>query len=199
MSSGDNDRTGTGTPLYQNLQATISEVCTRRTERSINELHSPLDERVCSEQQPHLNELPAHYRGEHPVDISAIHTSFVPDKPSRWGSRIEKIETTNSKSKITPEMLAEEFNIGLKSATNTLKVTTQKGIRTASTVAKRFQTQSWRNKRTLSGKWFSDTMHFAETDITRGDSCAQVTTNGKGFSHFYPLMGKGDAWQGHVS
>lgn len=38
-------------------------------------------------------------------------------------------------------------------------------------------------------------MHFTEIDITKGDSCAQVITNGKGFSHFYPVMGKGNAWQ----
>ena len=155
-----------------------------------------MEERISSHQQPHVKEISPDHHGQHPVDISAIHTSFVPDRPSRWGSRVGEIRTSKPKSTITPEELAHEFNIGLKTAAKTLKVTTQKGIRTANTVAKRFQTQSWRNKKTLSGKWFSDTMHFQETDITKGDSCAQVTTNGKGFSHFYQVMNKGDAWQG---
>ena len=39
-------------------------------------------------------------------------------------------------------------------------------------------------------------MHFPVTDINRGDSCVQVTTNGRDFTHFHPLMSKGDAWYG---
>ena len=100
-SSGDDTRTGTGTPLYRNLQSTISEVRHRRTERSINELHSSLEERISSHQQPHLKEISPDHHGQHPVDISAIHTSFVPDRPSRWSSRVAEIKTSKSKSIIT--------------------------------------------------------------------------------------------------
>jgi len=102
----------------------------------------------------------------------------------------------NGKSTISAEELANAFNISLKVAEKTLRSTTQKGIRTASDVTKRFNSQAWRNKKQLKGKWFSDTMHFPVTDVQRGDCCAQVTTNGRGFTHFHPLQSKGDAWHG---
>ena len=93
-SSGDGF-TGTGeeTSLFRNLQSTISSVKSRGTERSINEVHSPLDERVCSHSEPHLCEISTSYRQEHPVNLSAIHTSYTPEQGSRWGSRVGKMET----------------------------------------------------------------------------------------------------------
>ena len=95
-SSGDGftgTRTGEETSLFRNLQSTISSVKSRGTERSINEVHSPLDERVCSHSEPHLCEISTSYRQEHPVNLSAIHTSYTPEQGSRWGSRVGKMET----------------------------------------------------------------------------------------------------------
>ena len=39
-------------------------------------------------------------------------------------------------------------------------------------------------------------MFFDTTSIVRGKDCAQVTTNGNGFAHFFPIQGKSNAYQG---
>ena len=101
-----------------------------------------------------------------------------------------------SKPALSPEMLADKFNIGIKCAKQTLKVTTQKGIRKSLDVTDCFKTQLWRNKRVLQGKWYSDTMFFDATSIVQAESCAQVTTNGKDFTHFFPIQSKLQAFEG---
>ena len=39
-------------------------------------------------------------------------------------------------------------------------------------------------------------MFFNSTSIVRGENCAQVTTNGKGFTHFLPIQSKSQAFEG---
>ena len=39
-------------------------------------------------------------------------------------------------------------------------------------------------------------MFFPVTSIVRGEKCAQVTTNGKEFTHFFPIPAKLQAFEG---
>ena len=112
------------------------------------------------------------------------------------GPRLLKLQRAGTKPAITAEEVADKFNIGIEKAKKTLDVTTQKGICTSLDVTNRFKVQAWRNKRILGGKWYSDTMFFPVTSIVRGENCAQVTTNGKGFTHFFPIQSKLQAFEG---
>ena len=39
-------------------------------------------------------------------------------------------------------------------------------------------------------------MFFPVTSIVRGENCVQVTNNGKGFTHFFPIQAKSQAFEG---
>ena len=112
-------------------------------------------------------------------------------KRSRWGPKVSKLEVSEKRTSMDAAMLAKSWRIGLKSAKETLKVTTQRGIRRPSgSLHRRFSTQPWRQKPKLKGKFFSDTMHFSVVNAERSEKCAQVTTNGRGFSDFFPIQTK---------
>ena len=98
---------------------------------------------------------------------------------------------------IPTDTLAKRWGIGKKAAANTLNVTTQKGVRKAQhPVQKRFNTSMphLRYKR-LHDQFYSDTAFFKAKSI-RGFTCAQITTNGKGFSRFWAMVSKADANDG---
>jgi hypothetical protein len=96
-------------------------------------------------------------------------------------------------SVITKEILVTRWCIGLESASRTLNVTTQNGIRkVVLSVERRFRTkQSHLRFPTLDGKWFSNTTFPVQKSIC-GNSFAQLTTNGKGYTHFFPMRAKSE-------
>ena len=111
--------------------------------------------------------------------------------------RISGIKVTDKRLKA--EGLAKRWGIGFKVALDTLKTTTQKGLRFAKEPSlKRFKRQPYHRKRLAPGKWFSDTTFFSKASIINGDKCAQLTTNGKGFSTFTPLRSKACASDGLI-
>jgi hypothetical protein len=103
---------------------------------------------------------------------------------------IDSVATTVTRRVVTPEELAKKWSISLDIAKNTLKASTQKGIRLINgPVHRRFQSQPFRNKRILPGKWYSDTAFFKVKGLNN-ETCAQVTGNGFGYARFYPLRTK---------
>ena len=142
------------------------------------------------------------------VNISSVHRNYKPsgnyakrrkleiptgelldeqyiDRRVRWGP---KGDNSARRAGITPKELAKRWGIGENRAAETIRVTTQKGVRNLSNpLVRRMKTQKWRNRRVLKGKWFSDTMHFTTKSIVRQEKAAQVFTNGKGFDEFYPI------------
>ena len=138
------------------------------------------------------------------VNISAVHKGYRPNSDgvkrvkfaptpeeeyysgqTRWGPQAI---VTGTQTKLSAEALAKQWSISLKTAANTIKVTTQRGVRNLSKpLVRRMPTQRWRNKRVLSGRWYSDTMKFKDKSILRQQKMAQVFTNSKGFDSFYPI------------
>lgn len=102
-----------------------------------------------------------------------------------------------SATPISPEELSKRWLIGRTCAENTLKVTTQKGVRKYKHPAmRRFSThQPYLQRRRLHGKFYSDTCFFKSKSI-RSYTCAQVTTDGNGFSHFWPMEDVNRAHEG---
>ena len=92
-----------------------------------------------------------------------------------------------------PEELARKWNVGIQTAKDTLKVTTQRGIWTA------IHLMTWRvrvdhlhlHRNRLRGTWFIDTL-LSRVKSKLGNTCANVYTQGK-FTWVIPMMSHKDA------
>ena len=96
---------------------------------------------------------------------------------------------------VTKEVLARRWGIGMDTAYRTLRVTTQRGVRTfLHPTERRLSTHlphlSFPMLR--DSKVYSDTM-FAKVKSIRKHSCAQNWTDGKGYTLFYPMRAKSEA------
>ena len=134
----------------------------------------------------------------------------LPEEPTETMSLDEKATLLRRSSGPTTQVpnkgknksatsLASKWRIGINRAKETLKVTTQKGMRDLSNpLVRRMKTQSYRNKRTIHGQVYSDTMKFKQQypSVLRGYTAAQVFTNGKGFDTFYQIKGERQAADG---
>lgn len=118
-------------------------------------------------------------------------------EPSHRARRVGAMDTRRSRHPVTKEELARKWGIGIEKAWNTLEVTTQKGVRKAiHPVERRFRTaQPHLRKRRLKGPFYSDTCFFSTKSLHQ-DTCAQVTTDGKGFARFWPMTSKSEANDG---
>ena len=107
--------------------------------------------------------------------------------------KVSSIITNDRHSKVSPEELARKWNIGLQTAKDTLKVTTQIGIRTAvHPMTRRVRVDHLDLHRTrLHGTWYADTL-FAKVKSKLGNTCANVFTQGK-FTKVVPMTSRADA------
>ena len=108
--------------------------------------------------------------------------------------QVAAVVRSEAKSEITPEIMAKRWNIGLLAATNTLKVTTQLGVRTLKHPAQRRFRSAMPHLRypQFQGTYYADTLFFTVRSI-RGFKCAHLIGNGIGFSRFTPMESKADA------
>ena len=84
-------------------------------------------------------------------------------------------------SKITTNQLAERLSIGLKRAEATLRVTTQRGTRSAILpISRQYRADRIFNHKRLSGKFSTDTLWSNNTSI-RGNVCTQIYSHKCGF------------------
>jgi hypothetical protein len=110
-----------------------------------------------------------------------------------------EIAATNSSqrtSRVTPELLAQHWGIGIEAAKQTLKFTTQKGNRYAVGPPKRhYRTKQAKLRyRQLSGRhgrFYSDTM-FASIKTISGKKMAKIYANDLMFSKIYPIKLKSE-------
>ena len=91
----------------------------------------------------------------------------------------------------TAESLAEKWQMGLQRAQQTMRVTTQAGIRSAlHPLSRRYRTDLMSSRlRRLNCTFYTDTL-FSTTKSINQNTCAQLYTNGKGFVHVHPLRSK---------
>ena len=102
---------------------------------------------------------------------------------------VSGLSQNNKRNIIDHHKLTNNWKIGPKMAKKTLKVVTQRGIRTmlAPTLDRCFKTNDkmLRYSR-LSTNMYTDTM-FASKASLRGNTCGQVYTNDIYFTQFYPM------------
>jgi len=106
-----------------------------------------------------------------------------------------QIRTSERHHGIDARLLSLKWGIGLEKARDTIKHTTQYNTRSAILpLTRRYRTDllSQRLKR-LSTRFYTDTMFFKVGTSLRGNTCAQVFTNGNGPVFVYPMKSKSEA------
>ena len=104
----------------------------------------------------------------------------------KMAENTSKVITNSRHSAITPEHLSQTLNIGLDKAKQMLRVTTQKGIRTAvHPIHQRYQVDHLDiHSSRVKGKWYVDWMTANTKSITQYKA-AWVYTN-RAFTEVYP-------------
>ena len=109
--------------------------------------------------------------------------------------KISSVNATPKPAGVSPETLAKNWGIGLETAKNTLKVTTQRGIRTVlhPSMSRRFRTNDRHLRyRRLPINCYTDTM-FSKTASRRRNTCDQVFGTKDGWARALPMRSKAEA------
>jgi hypothetical protein len=110
------------------------------------------------------------------------------DVPSR-----RTFMSSDRHSSVTPEELSERWCIGLEQARNTVRVTTQKGTRSAILpLSRRYRADRVFERPLLRGHFYSDTMDGRHKSLD-GNKYAQVFANKDFFGVAYPMEAKSGA------
>jgi hypothetical protein len=107
--------------------------------------------------------------------------------------RTDAIESARRHSNVTAEDLAKKWHVGLETARQTLKVTTQYGIRhSEQLMGQRFRTDIFHlNHNYLQTRMYTDTL-FSKVLSIKGNKCAQVFCN-EDFIKVVPMTSKSHA------
>jgi hypothetical protein len=107
--------------------------------------------------------------------------------------KLAAVDTRARHQALTVEEVSQKFGIGLETARQTLKATTQYEIRHAvHPLSRRYRTDIMQTKRQrLNDRFYMDTI-FSGIKSLRGNTCAQIFTNGK-YVHLEPVMKKSQA------
>ena len=128
------------------------------------------------------------------ADIGHVSSILEPTGIVRELASVSQLETSRH-SGISAESLSRKWKIGLCAARNTLRVTTQQGIRTAvAPITRRYRVDNLAlHQNRLNTQLYTDTL-FSKTLWLSGNKCAQVFTDG-GFTAVYPMTSKAHAGQ----
>ena len=149
-----------------------------------------------------------------PVQINAVTTKHTTHNTMRYISATSMIQehpqhdieppdstaiiaATSSKERRTTvpaTTLARRWGTSVDTATNTLRSTTQRGLRyLQGDITRRFRTrQTQLQNRLLNTRMYTDTM-FAEKQSAQGNTCAQLFVTAEGFADGEPMKSKADA------
>jgi hypothetical protein len=106
---------------------------------------------------------------------------------------INTFQSSARHTDVSPQELSERWGISIATATNTLKKTTQKFLRSAVLpLSRRYRADRVFSRKTLSGDWSTDTMDGRVKSL-EGNKYAQVFANKAYFSRIYPMDSKGKA------
>ena len=106
---------------------------------------------------------------------------------------INTFQSSARHTDVSPQELSERWGISIATATNTLKKTTQKFLRSAVLpLSRRYRADRVFSRKTLSGDWSTDTMDGRVKSLD-GNRYAQVFANKAYFSRIYPMDSKGKA------
>lgn len=164
--------------------------------RGIGAVHTTFDL-----DDPHDNSDVVYDIGD--INTRIINSVRVRDVPSTKISAAEvevqdvpaarTFESKKRHTSVTPEDLSERWHISLRQATETLKRTTQKIVRSAVLpLARRYRADRMFHQKRLDGMWACDTMDGRITSVD-GNRYGQVFANKAYFAALYPMDKKGKA------
>ena len=112
------------------------------------------------------------------------------------GRKVFAMSLVDKQSVVTKEVLARRWGISMDTAHRTLRATTQRGVRsflnpTDRRLSTRLPHLSFPMLR--GRKMYTDTL-FAKVKSIRSNACAQDWTDGNGYTLFYPLRSKMEAY-----
>lgn len=115
------------------------------------------------------------------------------DSPERYN--VSRVYTGKRRGAVDHITLANRWGISIEKAKNTVKRTTQLGVRTVlhPSLSRRFRTNDRMLRyRRFQHNLYSDTM-FSSVKSARGNTCAQIFATDFGWSRSYPMPSKGKA------
>jgi len=114
---------------------------------------------------------------------------------------ISQIQTSERHHGVDASLLSLKWGVGLEKAKNTIKNTTQYNIRSAILpLTRRYRTDLLSQRlRCLNTRFYTETIFFKIGTSLRGNTCAQVFTDGNGRVFVYPMKGKSEAGQQLIS
>ena len=122
------------------------------------------------------------------VNVKA--NSFSEDQARTDIPNAPAFKSGDRKSSVKPEQLCQKLHIGLNTARNMLRVTTQKGIRSGVLpLSRRYRADRWFGRKTLNTTVATDFYHGRHKSLM-GNIGAQVFTMPCGFADCYPLSSK---------
>ena len=138
------------------------------------------------------------------LQISSIYCLHEMTKSLMSQRNIEAVDVQERKTfisnerhtSITSDQLGHRWNIGMKQAQQTLRVTTQQGVRSAILpLSRRYRTDRMFNQKKLRNqKFYTDTL-FGRCKSISSNTCAQIFANDSYFVKAYPMDQKSMAGQ----
>jgi len=129
------------------------------------------------------------------LDISHVFNDHSLAYEIKRSINVASVNIKERRNGIDAQMLARNFGIGLDTAKKTLKVTTQRGVRSVAnpTLSRRFRTndRQLRYKR-LPVDMFTDTM-ISKVKSRRQNQYAQIYATAEGWTRAYPMQTKSQA------
>ena len=121
--------------------------------------------------------------------IAEVNVTEVPDIDDDVPSRRTFISKERH-SQVSPEELSDRWCIGLQQAKNIIKITTQKGVRSAILpLSRRYRADRVFERPLLRGDFYTDTMD-ARAKSLEGNKYAQVFASKDLFAKAYPMATK---------
>jgi len=111
------------------------------------------------------------------------------------GQIIAQIRTSERHHGIDAKLLSLKWGIGLEKARDTIKHTIQYNIRSVILpLTRRYRTDLLSQRlRRLNTRFYTDTMFAKVGNSLRGNTCAQIFTDGNGAVFVYPMRSKSEA------
>jgi hypothetical protein len=126
------------------------------------------------------------------VNIATTYRDDI-DQWNEQRNNVSSVISNERHSKVSPEEIARKWNVGLQTAKDTMKATTQRGIRTAvHPMTRRVRVDHLHlHRQRLRGTWYTDTL-LSRVKSKLGNTCANVYTQGK-FTRVIPMTSRKDA------
>ena len=136
-------------------------------------------------------------------DLIARMTTVSMSEVTRYDDTLEDLPTrqtytsTERHAKMSAEVLADRFAIGVQRARDTMAATMQKGTRSAVLpISRRYRADRRFGVKRLSGKFSTDTL-WGKTKSLRGNTCTQIYSHKCGFNSAYHMNKANNENVGH--